>query len=631
VISRLCLLLAASIPLAAQSQPWFFIQMSDPQFGMYSTNQGFEQETVNFEFAIASANRLKPAFVVVTGDLVNKAGDAAQIAEYKRIAAKLDRSIPLYSVPGNHDEGNEPTAESLAAYREKFGPGYYTFRSHDMAGFVLDGNLLKAPQHVPDEARKQEKWLRQELERAKREGVRQLVVFLHQPLFLEEPQEPEQYFNLPLDTRRRYLELFHEYGVEHVYAGHYHRNAYGRDGSLEVVTSGPVSRPLGNDPSGFRIVTVKDGNLDSHYYGLGYVPPAVDLQSQPVRRTTLRELGVAVGILPAGPLNAITDVAGVAVGHKTVVSGDDVRTGVTAVLPHGGNVFQQKVTGAVFIGNAFGKLAGSTQVDELGEIETPILLTSTLSVPRVADAVLDYMLALPGNERVQSVNPLVGETNDGYLNDIRGRHVGREDVLAAIQDAKGGLVVQGAVGAGTGTVAFGFKGGIGTSSRKLPARFGGYTVGVLVQTNFGGILTIAGAPVGRELGRYYLRGELDSGPDKGRGSCMIVVATDAPVDARNLKRLAARTMLGLGRTGSSGSNGSGDYAIAFSTSRSKDVLSNDAMSPLFLAAIEATEEAVYNSLFMASTMTARSHTVEALPIDRTMEILRKYGVAVKQP
>jgi D-aminopeptidase len=240
------------------------------------------------------------------------------------------------------------------------------------------------------------------------------------------------------------------------------------------------------------------------------------------------------------------------------------------------------------------------------------------------------MLSLPGNERVQSINPLVGETNDGYLNDIRERHVGREEVMAAIRGANGS-VGQGAVGAGAGTVAFGFKGGIGTSSRKVPARFGGYTVGVLVQTNFGGILTIAGAPVGRELGRYYLRGELDPGADSGRGSCMIVVATDAPIDARNLKRLAARTMLGLGRTGSSGSNGSGDYAIAFSTSRSKDTLNNDAMSPLFLAAIEATEEAVYNSLFMATTTTARGHTVEALPIDRTMEILRKYGVAVKQP
>ncbi len=614
-------------PLAAQSQAWFFIQMSDPQFGMYSENRGFEQETANFEFAIATANRLKPAFVVVTGDLVNKAADAAQIAEYKRIAAKLDRSIPLYSVPGNHDEGNEPTPESLAAYREKFGPDYYTFRSHAMAGFVLDGNLLKSPQHVPDEAQKQEQWLRQELEKAKREGIKQLVVFLHQPLFLEDPGETEQYFNIPLDARRRYLALLHEYGVEHVYAGHYHRNAYGRDGPLEIVTTGPVSKPGGNDPSGFRIVTVKDGKFESHYYGLGYMPPAVDFKSEPEPRATLRELGVGVGILPPGPLNAITDVAGVSVGHTTVVRGDDVRTGVTAILPHAGNLFQQKVRGAVFIGNAFGKLAGSTQVEELGEIETPVLLTSTLNVPRVADALLDYMLAFPGNERVQSINPLVGETNDGYLNDIRGRHVGREEVLAAIRGAKSGAVEQGAVGAGAGTVAFGFKGGIGTSSRKLPAKFGGYTVGVLVQTNFGGILTIAGAPVGRELGHYYMRGELDT----GKGSCMIVVATDAPLDARNLKRLAARTMLGLGRTGSSGSNGSGDYAIAFSTSRSNDVLTNDAMSPLFLAVIEATEEAVYNSLFMAMTTTARGHTVEALPIGRTMEILRKYGVAVKQP
>ena len=621
------MLLLAALPLAAQTQPWFFIQMSDPQFGMYSNDHGFVQETANFEFAIAEANRLKPAFVVVTGDLVNKAGDAADIAEYKRIAAKLDPSIHLYSVPGNHDEGNEPTPESLAAYRERFGPDYYTFRSHDMAGFVLDGNLFKAPQHVADEDRKQEQWLQAELDKAKRDGVQHLVVFLHQSLFLEDPNEPEQYFNLPLDVRRRLLALFHQYGVEHVYAGHYHRNAYGRDGSIEMVTTGPVSKPIGNDPSGFRIVVVKDGKLDSHYYGFGYMPPTVDLTSAPEKRLTLRELGVTVGILPPGPLNAITDVAGVAVGHTTIVRGDDVRTGVTAILPHQGNLFQQKVAGAVFVGNAFGKLAGSTQVNELGEIETPILLTSTLSVPRVADAVLDYMLAMPGNKYVQSINPLVGETNDGYLNDIRGRYVTSDDVTTAIRGAHAGPVEQGAVGAGTGTVAFGFKGGIGTSSRKIPARFGGYTVGVLVQTNFGGILTIGGAPVGRELGRYYLRGELDS----GKGSCMIVVATDAPVDARNLRRLAARTMLGLGRTGSSGSNGSGDYAIAFSTSHSKELLSNDAMSPLFLAAIEATEEAVYNSLFKATTTTGRGHTVDALPIARTMEILRKYGVAVKQP
>jgi len=329
-----------------------------------------------------------------------------------------------------------------------------------------------------------------------------------------------------------------------------------------------------------------------------------------------------VGVLPPGPLNAITDVAGVTVGHTTLIQGDNVRTGVTAILPHARNLFRQKVAGAVYIGNAFGKLAGSTQVNELGEIETPILLTSTLNVWRVADALVDYMLALPGNQDVLSVNPLVAETNDGYLNDIRGRHVGRAEVLAAIRDAKTGPVEEGAVGAGTGTVTFGFKGGIGTSSRKLAANLGGYTVGVLVQTNFGGILTIAGAPVGRELGRYYLHDELDT----AKGSVIVVVATDAPVDARNLKRLAARTMLGLGRTGAAGNNGSGDYSIAFSTSHSPELLSNDAMSPLFLAAIEATEEAVYNSLFKATTTTSQGHTVEALPIDKTLEILRRHRV-----
>jgi D-aminopeptidase len=257
-------------------------------------------------------------------------------------------------------------------------------------------------------------------------------------------------------------------------------------------------------------------------------------------------------------------------------------------------------------------------VDELGEIETPILLTSTLNVWRVADAVVDYMLALPGNESVQSINPLVGETNDGYLNDIRGRHVSRDEVFAAIRNAKGGPLEEGAVGAGTGTVAFGLKGGIGTASRKL---VNGSIVGALVQTNFGGFLSIAGAPVGVELGRPF-----EQQINAPRGSVMIIIATDAPVDARNLKRLAARAMLGLGRTGAAGSNGSGDYAVAFSTSPSKDVLGNDAMSPLFLAAIEATEEAIYNSLLRATTMTGRGHTVEALPIDKTLEILRKHGV-----
>ena len=368
-------------------------------------------------------------------------------------------------------------------------------------------------------------------------------------------------------------------------------------------------------------------------------------------RQRIRELGVKVGILPTGQLNAITDVAGVMIGHTTLIRGDNVRTGVTAVLPHSGNLFREKVPGSVFVGNGFGKLAGSTQVNELGEIETPILLTSTLSVPRVADALLDYMLALPGNEDVQSVNPLVGETNDGYLNDIRGRHISREDVLAAIKNAKGGAVTEGCVGAGTGTVAFGFKGGIGTSSRKLPANLGGYTVGVLVQTNFGGVLTINGAPVGQELGRFYLKDELASPGVKvtqprketdADGSVIIVIATDAPVDARNLRRMAARSMMGLARTGASASNGSGDYAIAFSTSpdirlrplaqnernmpRSIKLLANDSVSPLFLAVIEATEEAVYNSLFKATTTTGKGHTVEALPLDRTMEILRKHGL-----
>ncbi len=370
-------------------------------------------------------------------------------------------------------------------------------------------------------------------------------------------------------------------------------------------------------------------------------------QTQP--RPRARDLGVVVGVLPPGPLNAITDVAGVRVGHTTIMRGDELRTGVTAILPHGGNLFREKVPGAVFVANGFGKLVGSTQVNELGEIETPILLTSTLAVPRVADALLDYMLALPGNEDVQSVNPLVAETNDGFLNDIRGRHITRDDVLAAIRNAREGLVEEGSVGAGTGTVAFGFKGGIGTASRRLPQSLGGYTVGVLVQTNFGGVLTINGAPVGKELGRYYLKNELEGGKSRSRnakpetrefpdGSIIIVIATDAPADARNLRRLAVRGIMGLARTGAAGSNGSGDYAIAFSTAPELRIraqaagdatvprLSNDNMSPLFLAAMEATEEAIYNSLFRATTVTGRGHTVEALPLDRTLEIFREHNV-----
>ncbi|MBV9762595.1 MAG: P1 family peptidase [Acidobacteriaceae bacterium] len=365
-------------------------------------------------------------------------------------------------------------------------------------------------------------------------------------------------------------------------------------------------------------------------------------QQSPNPRPRASDLGIKVGILPAGPLDAITDVSGVAVGQTTIVRGDNIRTGVTAVVPHPGNLYREKVPGAVFTGNGFGKLTGVTQVEEMGDIETPILLTSTTSVPRVADALISYILGLPGNEDVLSVNPVVGETNDGYLNDIRGRHITPEDVFSAVRDAKSGPVEEGSVGAGTGTVAFGWKGGIGTSSRRLPPNLGGYTIGVLVQTNFGGVLTIAGAPVGQELGQYYLRRELrqsGNGTDRANGSCMIVVATDAPLDARNLKRLAARSLLGLARAGSAASNGSGDYAIAFSTApqarihatdpsptRRAELLANDAMSPLFLAAIEAAEEAIYNSMLRATTTTGNGHAVEALPIDKTVEILKKYRV-----
>ena len=362
-------------------------------------------------------------------------------------------------------------------------------------------------------------------------------------------------------------------------------------------------------------------------------------QESPTPRSRARDLGIVVGVLSPGILNSITDVDGVLVGHRTIIQGDTVRTGVTAVLPHGGNLFQQKVPGAVHVGNAFGKFVGSTQIEELGEIETPILLTSTLSVPRVADGVIDYMLALPGNEDVRSINPVVAETNDGGLNDIRSRPISSVDVASAIRTARGGVVAEGSVGAGTGTVAFGFKGGIGTASRRVPDARGGYTVGVLVQTNFGGVLTINGAPVGQELGRYYLRSAIESEngdrPDSDGnpdGSVIIVVATDAPLDARNLERLAARAMFGLARTGAAGSNGSGDYVVAFSTAnriegrgpRTVTLLGNGDVSPLFLAVIEATEEAVYNSLFAATPVTGRGRTVEALPLDRTVEILRRY-------
>lgn len=354
-------------------------------------------------------------------------------------------------------------------------------------------------------------------------------------------------------------------------------------------------------------------------------------------RPRAREVGVITGILPPGPLNAITDVPGVRVGHATIIRGENVRTGVTAILPHEGNLFREKVPAAIYVGNGFGKLMGSTQVNELGELETPILLTNTLNVPKVADALIEYMLALPGNENVRSINPVVAETNDGYLNDIRGRHVQKDDVVAALRNARSGPVEEGSVGAGTGTIAFGFKGGIGTASRLLPKPLGGYTVGVVVQSNFGGVLTINGAPVGRELGQYFLKEALET--KSGDGSIIIVVATDAPLEARNLRRLAMRAMLGLARTGSPSTNGSGDYAIAFSTAKENRVramgdeterlmksLTNEAMSPLFQAVVEATEEAIYNSLFRATTMKGQAdRVVEALPLDRTLEILRRYG------
>ena len=368
-------------------------------------------------------------------------------------------------------------------------------------------------------------------------------------------------------------------------------------------------------------------------------------------RPRARDLGIVVGVLPAGPLDAITDVSGVRVGQVTIVRGDSINTGVTAVLPHDGNLFRDKVPAAVVVGNAFGKLAGSTQVNELGELESPIVLTCTLCVPRAADAVLSYLLGQSGNEDVRSANPVVGETNDGYLNDIRARPITEQDVLAAIRSAQPGPVAEGAVGAGRGTIAFGWKGGIGTASRRIPSTLGGWTVGVLVQTNFGGVLTVAGAPVGRELGQYYLKGDL------GNGSVMIVVATDAPLDHRQLERLGRRALAGLARTGSSMSNGSGDFVIAFAERRSGygavgrsggravaaapdvpsarpavrltdsvEVVTNDAMSPLFEAVIEATEEAIYNSLFKAETVRGFRGIIRALPIDSTVAILKRHAM-----
>ena len=351
-------------------------------------------------------------------------------------------------------------------------------------------------------------------------------------------------------------------------------------------------------------------------------------------RPRARELGVAPGIFAPGRRNAITDVAGVTVGQETVIEGDSVRTGVTAILPHGGNVYQERVPAALYVGNGFGKLIGATQLRELGELETPILLTCTLCVWKAADAFAAWLLERPGMQNVRSINVVVGETNDGALNAIRARPVRAEHVRRALESA-GQEVAEGSVGAGAGTVAFGWKGGIGTASRLLPATLGAYTVGVLVQSNFGGVLQVLGAPVGKELGRYSFRNDVES--DRGDGSIMIVVATDAPLSDRNLGRLAARAMMGLSRTGSFASNGSGDYVLAFSTARevrrpfdatrlSPQELANESMSALFAATVEATEEAIYNSLFRATTVTSNGRTIEALPIDRVREILQRYSV-----
>lgn len=367
---------------------------------------------------------------------------------------------------------------------------------------------------------------------------------------------------------------------------------------------------------------------------------AAAIAAQPPRPRA-RDLGLAPGVFAPGPINAITDVAGVSVGHTTLIVGDAVRTGVTVVMPHDGNLFQDKVPGAVFVGNAFGKLAGSTQVDELGTIETPVALTTTLSVGAAIEGLVQWTIAQPGNAEVRSVNALVGETNDGGLNDIRGMHVTAAHVRSAIDSARGGPVEEGSVGAGTGTRAFGWKGGIGSASRRLEDRHGGFTVGVLVQSNYGGVLTMNGAPVGKELGRYaYQPQSAGAKPgdatESGDGSCMIIVATDAPIDARDLKRLAARAIFGLARTGSSYSHGSGDFAIAFSTApalrtrfgetavQTRTLLPSDAVSPLFQAALEATEEAVYNSLLKATSITSRVGTADAIPVERVTEILRRY-------
>ncbi|MBP6798919.1 MAG: P1 family peptidase [Luteimonas sp.] len=368
---------------------------------------------------------------------------------------------------------------------------------------------------------------------------------------------------------------------------------------------------------------------------------------QAEQRLRARDLGIAPGIFAPGPHNAITDVEGVRVGHATLREGDSIRTGVTAILPHPGNAYLSRVPAAVHVGNGFGKFVGSTQVAELGELETPILLTCTLCVWKAADALAEWLLAQPGMAAVRSINPVVGETNDGGLNDIRARPVTAAAVRAALDGARGGAVAEGSVGAGTGTVAFGWKGGIGTASRRLPQALGGWTIGVLVQSNYGGVLQVDGVPLGRELGQYAFKDVVAAGPAssgsareaRGDGSVIVVIATDAPLSDRNLGRVASRAMMALGRTGSSASNGSGDYALAFSTADSvrrpfdakrlaTAELANEQMTALFQAGVDAIEEAVYNSMFMATTETGNGVTVEAIPLDSVREALRRHGRVV---
>jgi len=362
----------------------------------------------------------------------------------------------------------------------------------------------------------------------------------------------------------------------------------------------------------------------------------ISIEAQPKRA---RDYRIIIGTVKTGSTNSITDVEGVLVGQVTLIEGEDIRTGVTAVLPHSGNIFQQKVPAAIYIANGFGKLAGYSQVEELGNIETPIVLVNTLSVPTAADALIDYTLQFEENKSIRSVNPVVGETNDGSLNNIRARYLQNEHVLEAIKSAHSGPVLEGNVGAGTGTICFGYKGGIGTSSRVLSEEEGRYTIGVLVQTNYGGSLTIAGVPVGLELQKMREK-------SSGDGSVMIVIATDAPLNARNLKRLAKRALFGIARTGGNCSNGSGEYVIAFSVANdlrlkykrgdeffeSGAELRNDRMTPLFEAVADATEEAVINSLIAAKTMAGKDNLkIEALPVEETLEILKLHRVIKDNP